>query len=531
MLRFLKYFGFITITLIIILISIPFFISLDSYKKIIINEVYKKTGRNLIIDGEIALSLFPYPQIELNQIKLSSIPGSHEPYLIEAKQISASLTLKQLIARNFTVHELEVKHPKINLEILKNGKGNWEFDKSLQAKNDEALPIENIAIDHAEIQYIKNNYHLKFQADNSNISFDKKKPIIKSKITFDKINYDQLMNIQNNGKTSTAWSHDLIDLSHLELFDAKFNISIPNFTKSALYFDNISTKVSLKNGTLNIDSLSGNLYGGKLELSGFISSKNKQTLKLKAKLSDAFLKNIVPEANKFKVTRGNFNLAADITTHGKNQLQLVSNLSGNTKFDTGNGQLSGVDLQKALDALSNAKDLKSVLGLLNNSFSAGVTDFDHLDGNFIINNGNANLSDFKLSAKRILATASGNINLPKYVMDINSKIDVDLKGFPPFYAHFHGPLNNPQHKLDTGALKNYLIKNVLKSAINSFANGVTAPEDIIKGLTGFGNKPKTTTPPKDNPASETNDDNPESKDDNGKVLQKGLEGILKNFNS
>jgi hypothetical protein len=60
-------------------------------------------------------------------------------------------------------------------------------------------------------------------------------------------------------------------------------------------------KSELENGVLNIRSLTGGLYGGKLDGNGIISAKGSH---LKLNLKNAKIQNIVPEGRKIKVIGG-----------------------------------------------------------------------------------------------------------------------------------------------------------------------------------------------------------------------------------
>lgn len=179
------------------------------------------------------------------------------------------------------------------------------------------------------------------------------------------------------------------------------------------------------------------MYGGRLDTSGQISSQNNQPAVFKATLKGADLKNITPQGSKIKVTQGKVNFDTDLKTKGNTQYQYVSNLFGNTKLTASNGKISGFDLQKVIDSLKKIKSLDSVLGMLNSSFSGGETTFKQLDVSTEIKEGIANITQFKLDVPSVDVLAIGNINLPKYTLDINSTVNVDVKSMPPLKVNIY----------------------------------------------------------------------------------------------
>jgi len=323
------------------------------------------------------------------------------------------------------------------------------------------------------------------------------------------------------------WSNDKMDLSFLNTADADITITIQKIIKGELVFDNIKTVLLLSNGVLDLKSLNGNMYGGRLEASGEISSQNNQPAVFKATLKGADLKNIAPQGSKIKVTQGKVNFDTDLKTKGNTQYQYVSNLFGNTKLTASNGKISGFDLQKVIDSLKKIKSLDSVLGMLNSSFSGGETAFKQLDVSTEIKGGIANITQFKLDVPSVDVSAIGNINLPKYTLDINSTVNVDVKSMPPLKVNIYGALDNPEHKLDTRALQQHLIKNVLTNVVDEIKKG-KRPEDMLKsiigGISNKGNSPETS--PNNQEAAEPTEQRNPTKDLESQV-KKGLQGLFK----
>jgi len=318
------------------------------------------------------------------------------------------------------------------------------------------------------------------------------------------------LNAKNEQSVSTyPWSKSKIDLSFFNKMDGDAAITIQKVIKGELLFDNIKTVVKLTDGILHLKSLSGNLYGGHLEASGQVTSEQSQGASLKASLKGAHLKNMIPGGKKIKVTEGKVNFDTDLKTSGQTEYQYISNLFGNARLTATNGKISGFDLQKILNSLKNIKNLDSFLKNLDSSFSGGETSFNELEIDTNIKDGIANITKCNLDVPSVNMAAIGNVNLPKYTIDVNSTINIDIKSMPSLKAHIYGTLDNPQHKLDTKALQEHLIKNVLTNVIDNIRKN-KKPEDILKGIIGGGTEndknlsPEPASPQESSPIEQKN---------------------------
>ena len=336
------------------------------------------------------------------------------------------------------------------------------------------------------------------------------------------------LNAKNEQSVSTyPWSKSKIDLSFFNKIDGDAAITIQKVIKGELLFDNIKTVVKLTDGILHLKSLSGNLYGGHLEASGQVTSEQSQGASLKASLKGAHLKNMIPGGKKIKVAEGKVNFDTDLKTSGQTEYQYISNLFGNARLTATNGKISGFDLQKILNSLKNIKNLDSFLKNLDSSFSGGETSFNELEIDTNIKDGIANITKCNLDVPSVNMAAIGNVNLPKYTIDVNSTINIDIKSMPPLKAHIYGTLDNPQHKLDTKALQEHLIKNVLTNVIDNIRKN-KKPEDILKGIIGGGTENDKNLSPE--PAS-SQESNPIEQKSPAKELEsqvkKQLKGLFK----
>jgi len=508
--------------------------------------------------------VIPYDIRVKNGNALANLVGTSLPVNLRDIHIKGELSKNDKIVKTDTT--ISVAKTDVNI------KGTMDIDKEI--KSDFAINVKGNSLDQTIVgltqkssnkrlgsfninSTIKGNFkkNLKVALQKSSIllgsetldlngtgdlKFDGAKPNILFNLAVSSLNLNMLADNSSNSparansppaatsSSGSHWTREKINFAFLHSFDGDLNLTIAKIASGALIFDNFKTKLAINNGVLNVASLTGNLYGGKLEGAGSVVAKKDGSadINLKATLSGAQLRNIVPTQGKIKVTQGIIDFNADVKTKGDSQYSYVDNLSGTVTLNSRDGRLSGLDLQKIVRTLNEAKNLQNILKSLDNSFLQGETDFKTIENKISIDRGIANLVVSKVIANGGEANALGTVNLPKYSLDIDANIKVDIKNMPPFKAHLYGALDNPQYKLDMRALQQYLVNNVLTNVMDSIKSGKTRPEDILKGILG-GGKSKEQAPAEENQPAERDDSNPSPKNEVNELISKGLKGLFK----
>lgn len=173
MLKFLKYLGTTLLALAVLILILPYFINLNSYKKEITAKAQEAIGRELRIGGDIKFRILPRPYIKLKDITLASAPQAQEPTMVSVKELEVVLSILPLFSGKVDVAKIILAKPSFTLEKLKNGKGNWELDFTLpvgdqsqntelekgsevsRAAQDPPIHVRVIKIQGANIRYIE----------------------------------------------------------------------------------------------------------------------------------------------------------------------------------------------------------------------------------------------------------------------------------------------------------------------------------------------------------------------------------------
>ncbi len=155
----LKIIGVIVGLLIALVVIIPFFIDLNDYKPQISDAVYEATGRELDIQGDIDLSLFPWVGLELGAVQLSNAKGFSEVPFAQMERMDIKLKLLPLLKKSVEMKAIVLHDLGLNLEVNKQGVSNWDdLMQSSETAPEEpsteesgALPLESLSVEGIEL--------------------------------------------------------------------------------------------------------------------------------------------------------------------------------------------------------------------------------------------------------------------------------------------------------------------------------------------------------------------------------------------
>ncbi|TQV75900.1 AsmA family protein [Denitrobaculum tricleocarpae] len=108
-------------------VAIPFFVPTEEIKTRITQGVESATGRQLVIAGDLSVSVLPSLEVVAEDISFSNAEGAADPNMASLQALRLKLQILPLISGNVQVDEFVLVDPVINLEIDENGKPNWEF--------------------------------------------------------------------------------------------------------------------------------------------------------------------------------------------------------------------------------------------------------------------------------------------------------------------------------------------------------------------------------------------------------------------
>ncbi len=257
------------------------------------------------------------------------------------------------------------------------------------------------------------------------------------------------------------WSTDPLDLAVLRSFDADIKISARGLIYGSFSFEEPRISLTLDDGTLDIQPLTGKLFGGDITLNMRVEEGPVLNLIAGVSLTGADIERALGEAAAIDRVTGRFDMTGEFVTSGQSQLDMVSNLRGRADFSAADGQLRGVDLAALSQRLENLGQGLDVLSLVLTSLSGGATRYRSFQGSFDIENGVARTTDLSADLDAAQGSGEGIIDIANWQIDLRTTARLtEHPRAPPVGLDLRGPLDAPRRDLRTKELEAYLLEQV-----------------------------------------------------------------------
>lgn len=120
--------------------ALPYVINMQAFKPAMIQAVREATGRELVIEGPIELSMYPVPGISARQVHFANAIGTVGAQMLDVRRIVVRPSVLALLQGRIEVGTLFLYRPTIVLEADANGKPNWEFAPGANAGRPKGAP-------------------------------------------------------------------------------------------------------------------------------------------------------------------------------------------------------------------------------------------------------------------------------------------------------------------------------------------------------------------------------------------------------
>ncbi len=147
----------------LVMLAVTLYILVDpnDYKKEIASLVKSETGYSIKINGNIALSVFPWIGVEVNDVEIENPPGFKGKRLAHVARLDINAKLFPLFTSRLVTNKITIRGLHLNLQVNREGESNWKSaqnkltgPKPVPGKNDKVnFNINGLAITEADIQY------------------------------------------------------------------------------------------------------------------------------------------------------------------------------------------------------------------------------------------------------------------------------------------------------------------------------------------------------------------------------------------
>ena len=116
----------LAIATIIIMLALPSFLPIDKYLTIVKVDVKEKTGRDMKVNGEVHFRLFPTIRLTLTDVSFANPPDFEGPNTLSLEEVDIAVKLMPLFYNEIEVDRFILKHPRLMVETLADGRSNVE---------------------------------------------------------------------------------------------------------------------------------------------------------------------------------------------------------------------------------------------------------------------------------------------------------------------------------------------------------------------------------------------------------------------
>ncbi len=406
----------------------------NAYKEQIVAKAKEATGRDLVLVGDIDISLFPWLGFSLGSTQFGNAPGFGDAPMVSVEEVDVRVALAPLLKGKIEAAKVKLHGLKVNLQTNAQGVTNWD-DLVSESTTEEAesssetpefeLVINGIEVKDAELLWQDDQAGTKIQIVSLNLTTGE---VIDGKPTA--VNLDLKM------KNAAP----LMEASLVIVTEALFDSRAQTLNLNGLHVDLHTTGESFPNGALDLDlnaDMSGNLKSQEFALQN-------TTIKI-AGTGDAF-----PERKLDAVLQATIDANLKKETLSLSSLvvsMLDTKLAGNASvqsFDKPNIKFSLasdlLDLDKLLPTSSAEEKAESTPADENEPIELPVETMRDLKVNGDITVGTLKISGMTMTnVKATISAKNGLLQVTPMSMNLydgtmKGKASVDVRGKTPKYA-------------------------------------------------------------------------------------------------
>lgn len=154
--RYLIIFALFIGALVAAALIIPSFLDWTKYRTEIESAAEAATGRDVQIDGDISFAVLPSPALTAEKITLANTSGGAARDMATVDALDVRVGLWPLLLGRVEVRSIVLVRPIIALEVLQDGRRNWDFSKqdaSAPAQGGRDVQVDHFAVKDGTLTY------------------------------------------------------------------------------------------------------------------------------------------------------------------------------------------------------------------------------------------------------------------------------------------------------------------------------------------------------------------------------------------
>jgi len=121
-------------TVVALVLVVPFVVPTGIYRDRIESAAAHATGRALRIEGTLSLMLYPQFGLRAENVTFANMPGGHAAAMASVRKIKLAVRFLPLLSGRVELERIVLDRPVIELEVNAEGRSNWHFAKSQDAR-------------------------------------------------------------------------------------------------------------------------------------------------------------------------------------------------------------------------------------------------------------------------------------------------------------------------------------------------------------------------------------------------------------
>ncbi len=138
--KFIIVFGVLLVLLIVAALVIPSLIPAEVYKSKIEETLSTKLDREVRIDGDVGLSVFPTITAKAEQVSIANAEGFGDEPMVSMEQLDAGVKLLPLLSKRVEITKFNLVNAKVDLVKAADGRVNWAFGGQVEDAPAEPAP-------------------------------------------------------------------------------------------------------------------------------------------------------------------------------------------------------------------------------------------------------------------------------------------------------------------------------------------------------------------------------------------------------